>query len=147
MNLKPLHDRLIVQPDNQDESTTKSGIIVPGGINHDETIEGVVIACGPGRTTEKGILIPMSVKPGDRVVVKRVPFEQTTVDDQLCLIMREQDVVAVQGESAYHNLIAAVKALSLGDRFRDSSPQPKTVTVEWPLFEKMLTALWAVEAE
>ncbi|MGB9912755.1 MAG: co-chaperone GroES, partial [Candidatus Kapaibacteriota bacterium] len=66
MNLSPLHDRVIIKP-SQPEEVTKGGIIIPDTAK-EKPMQGEVVAVGPGKTTEDGKLIPLTVKVGDKVL-------------------------------------------------------------------------------
>jgi chaperonin GroES len=93
MNLKPLGDRLIVEP-LEEEQTTATGIVLP-----DTALEkpqrGTVIAAGPGaRSAETGEVIPMDVAEGDVVVFSKYGGTDIKVDGTDYLILRESDVLA-----------------------------------------------------
>ena len=93
MDLKPLGDRLIVEP-LEEEQTTATGIVLP-----DTALEkpqrGTVIAVGPGsRSTETGEIIPMDVSDGDVVVFSKYGGTDIRIDGTDYLILRESDVLA-----------------------------------------------------
>jgi len=93
MNLRPLHDRIIVRPAKADE-VTKGGIILPDTAK-EKPVQGEVLAAGPGRTDESGKLTPMSVKVGDTVLYGKYSGTEISVNEEDVLIMRESDVFAV----------------------------------------------------
>ena len=94
INLKPLADRLIVEPIEQEEKTA-SGIILPETAK-ERPQEGNVLAVGPGRKDEDGKPIPMDVKEGDRVLyAKYAGTEVKLADDRKVLVLRESDVLAI----------------------------------------------------
>jgi len=94
INLKPLADRLIVEPIEQEE-TTASGIILPETAK-EKPQEGKVLAVGPGRKDEEGERIPMDVKEGDRILyAKYAGTEVKLPDDRKVLVLKESDVLAV----------------------------------------------------
>jgi chaperonin GroES len=94
INLKPLADRLIVEPIEQEE-TTASGIILPETAK-EKPQEGRVLAVGPGRKDEEGERIPMDVKEGDRVLyAKYAGTEVKLPDDRKVLVLKESDVLAI----------------------------------------------------
>ena len=68
-NLKPLGDRVVIEPSPK-EKQTKSGIVIPDTAEG-KPMEGKIIAIGPGRLNEKGERVPMSVKVGDIVLFKK----------------------------------------------------------------------------
>jgi len=94
INLKPLADRLIVEPVEQEEKTA-SGIILPETAK-EKPQEGNVLAVGPGRKDDEGKPIPMDVKEGDRVLyAKYVGTEVKLPDDRKVLVLKESDVLAI----------------------------------------------------
>lgn len=93
-NLKPLHDHLIVKAIS-DEQATKAGIILPDTIDKERSEKGEVIAAGPGKMTDSGKRLEMSVKVGDKVLFKKYSPDQVKIDNQEYLIIAESDVLAV----------------------------------------------------
>lgn len=94
MNLKPLGDRLIVEPVSVDE-VTKAGIILPDTIDKEKPEKGTVLAIGPGRLLESGARLPLEVKVGDSVVFKKYSPDEVKIDDKTYLILSESDIMAV----------------------------------------------------
>ena len=92
VNLTPLHDRVIVKRIEEKE-TVKGGIIIPDSAK-EKPMEGEVIAVGSGKR-EKGELIPLDVKPGDRVLFGKYGGTEIKLDGEEYLIMREDEVLAV----------------------------------------------------
>jgi len=93
MNLKPLGDRIVVEPAER-EDRTASGIILPETAK-EKPQEGEVLAVGPGRRDEDGKRVPMDVKKGDRVLYAKYSGTEVKVDDKKLLIMKESDVLAL----------------------------------------------------
>jgi len=93
MNLKPLGDRLVVEPIEREERTA-SGIILPETAK-EKPQEGNVLAVGPGRRDEEGERIPMDVKKGDRVLYAKYAGTEVKVDDKKLLILKESDILAL----------------------------------------------------
>jgi chaperonin GroES len=93
MNLKPLADRLVVEPIEQEE-VTSGGIILPETAK-EKPQQGKVIAAGPGRTDDKGKRIAMEVKEGDRVLYAKYSGTEIKLDGKKLLILRESDILAV----------------------------------------------------
>ncbi|MBZ5528493.1 MAG: co-chaperone GroES [Acidobacteriia bacterium] len=91
VNLTPLHDRVIVQRIEEKESV-KGGIIIPDSAK-EKPQEGEVIAVGPGRR-EKGELIPLDVKPGDRVLFGKYGGTEIKLEGEEYLILREEEILA-----------------------------------------------------
>jgi chaperonin GroES len=96
VNLKPLEDRILVEPIER-EQTTASGIILPETAK-EKPQEGRVLAAGPGRRDEEGERIPMDVTVGDRILYARYAGTEVKVDGQKLLILRESDVLAIVQE-------------------------------------------------
>jgi chaperonin GroES len=94
INLRPLADRLIVEPIEQEEKTA-SGIILPETAK-EKPQEGTVLAIGPGRRDEEGKPIPMDIKEGDRVLyAKYAGTEVKLPDERKVLVLKESDVLAI----------------------------------------------------
>jgi len=94
LNLKPLGDRVLVEPVEEKE-VKKGGIIIPDSAKEKPT-EAVVRALGTGKTDDDGKKIPFEVKVGDRVLYgKYSGTEITTKDGEELLIMKEEDIFAI----------------------------------------------------
>ncbi len=93
MNLKPLHDRVLVKR-LEEEEVTKGGIIIPDTAK-EKPIKGEVVAAGPGKTTDDGKNLPMSVKAGDKVLFNKYAGTEVKIDDVEHLVMREDDILAI----------------------------------------------------
>ena len=97
MNLKPLDDRIVVRP-NEAEQTTVSGLVIPDTAK-EKPQQGEVLAVGPGRRSEQtGEVIPLDVKPGDTVVYSKYGGTEITVDGEDLLILSSRDVLAIAGK-------------------------------------------------
>src|SRR5262252_5979780 len=97
VNLTPLHDRVIVRRIEEKE-TVKGGIIIPDSAK-EKPQEGEVIAVGSGKR-EKGELIPLDVKPGDRVLFGKYSGTEIKIEGEDLLILREEEILAKLGASA-----------------------------------------------
>jgi chaperonin GroES len=94
MNLRPLEDRIVVRP-NEAEETTISGIVIPDTAK-EKPQQGEVLAVGPGRRSDQsGELIPLDVKVGDTVVYSKYGGTEITVDAEDLLILNGRDVLAI----------------------------------------------------
>ncbi len=93
LNLKPLSDRLVVEPTEKEERTA-SGIILPETAK-EKPQEGTVLAAGPGRTDDDGKRIPMDVKVGDVVLYAKYAGTEVKIDDKKLLILKESDILAI----------------------------------------------------
>ncbi|HEX6982494.1 MAG TPA: co-chaperone GroES [Balneolaceae bacterium] len=90
--IKPLSDRVLVQPQAAEEKTS-SGIIIPDTAK-EKPQEGTVISAGPGKV-ENGTKIDMSVKEGDKVLYGKYSGTEVTLDGEEYLIMRESDILGI----------------------------------------------------
>jgi chaperonin GroES len=94
--LKPLADRVVVEPMEQEEKTA-SGIILPETAK-EKPQKGIVIAVGPGRYGEEDERIPMDVKEGDKVLFAKYAGTEVKMDDKKLLILKESDILAIVEE-------------------------------------------------
>jgi len=97
MKFRPLHDRVVVRRIDA-EAKTAGGIIVPDTAK-EKPQEGEIIAAGPGRRDEAGKLIPIDVKPGDRVLFGKWSGTEVKIDGVEYLIMNESDIMGVLAEA------------------------------------------------
>jgi len=94
MNLKPLDDRIVVKP-NEAEQTTASGLVIPDTAK-EKPQQGEVLAVGPGRRSDNtGEIIPLDVKVGDTVVYSKYGGTEVTIDGDDLLILTSRDVLAI----------------------------------------------------
>ena len=93
MNIRPLHDRLIVKRFEEEEKT-KSGIIIPDNAK-EKPQHGEVIAVGNGKVLEDGRKLSLEVKKGDRVLFGKYSGTEIKVDGTEYLMMREEDILGI----------------------------------------------------
>ncbi len=93
MKFRPLHDRVVVRRIEQ-EDRTKGGIIIPDTAK-EKPMEGEIVAVGPGARDEKGNLVPLDVKAGDRVLFGKWSGNEVKIDGEELLIMKESDIMGV----------------------------------------------------
>ncbi len=93
MNVRPLHDRLLVRRIEEKE-TVKGGIIIPDTAK-EKPQEGEVIAVGNGKVLDNGTKIAMEVKVGDKILFGKYSGSDIKVDGEEFLIMREDDILGV----------------------------------------------------
>ena len=93
MKLKPLGDRLIVEPIEQEELTA-SGIVLPETAK-EKPMQGKVLAIGPGARKEDGSRIPMDVSTGDTVLYAKYAGTEVKIENKKYLIFKETDVLAI----------------------------------------------------
>src|SRR5262249_8832548 len=89
MKFRPLHDRVVVKR-VEEEGKTKGGIIIPDTAK-EKPMEGEVVAVGPGARDEKGALVPLDVKAGDRILFGKWSGTEIKLDGVEYLIMKESD--------------------------------------------------------
>ena len=93
MSIKPLGDRVLVQPIEEQE-VKKGGIIIPDTAK-EKPQEGKVIALGTGKRDDNGKLVPFTVKKGDRVLISKYGGTEIKIDGKEYQIMPEEDILAV----------------------------------------------------
>ena len=93
MNFRPLHDRVAVKR-VEEEQKTKGGLIIPDTAK-EKPMEGKVLAVGKGRVDDEGVLHPLDVQKGDRVLFGKYSGSEIRVAGDEHLIIREDDVLAV----------------------------------------------------
>src|SRR5262249_45349123 len=93
MKFRPLHDRVVVKRVAEEEKT-KGGIIIPDTAK-EKPMEGEVVAVGAGARNEKGELVPMEVKAGDRILFGKWWGTEGKLDGEELLIMKESDIRGV----------------------------------------------------
>ena len=99
MHFRPLHDRVVVRR-LEGEEKTKGGIIIPDTAK-EKPQEGEIVAVGPGARDEAGKLVPLDVKPGDRILFGKWSGTEVKIDGEEFLIMKESDIMGViEGGSA-----------------------------------------------
>ena len=98
MKFRPLHDRVVVKR-VAEEDKTKGGIIIPDTAK-EKPMEGEVVAVGPGARDEKGTLVPLDVKKGDRILFGKWSGTEVKLDGVEYLIMKESDIMGILEGSA-----------------------------------------------
>ena len=93
MNFKPLHDRVVVKR-VEEAGKSKGGIIIPDTAK-EKPMEGEIIAVGPGARDEKGTLVPLDVKKGDRILFGKWSGTEIKLDGDDLLIMKESDIMGI----------------------------------------------------
>ena len=93
MNLKPLGDRVVIEPLEQEE-VTASGIVLPETAK-EKPQKGKILAVGPGARAEEGKRIAMDVKPGDTVLFAKYAGTEIKIESKKVLILKETDILAI----------------------------------------------------
>jgi len=94
MHLKPLADHVLVKPAEK-EKITKSGIVLPDTAEKDELEQGEVLAVGPGKLLDNGARATMSLKVGDKVILKKYGPDKVKIEGTEYLVAEESDIIAV----------------------------------------------------
>ncbi len=94
IKLKPLGGKALIKP-VKEEKMTKSGIVLPDTVEKDELEQGEVIAVGEGKLLDSGTRVPMTVKVGDRVILKKYGPDKVKIDGEEYMIADEDDLVGI----------------------------------------------------
>ena len=95
VNIRPLHDRVLVKRIEEEEQV-KGGIIIPDTAK-EKPQEAEMVAVGPGKLQDDGKRQPMDVKAGDRILVGKYSGSEIKIDDEDYVILREDEILAVVG--------------------------------------------------
>ena len=93
MNIRPLHDRVIVKR-LEEERVSAGGIVIPDSAT-EKPVQGEIIACGNGKITDSGDVRALDVKTGDRVLFGKYSGTEVKIEGKELLVMREEDIMAV----------------------------------------------------
>ena len=94
MNIKPLHDRVVIRR-VEEQKESAGGILLPGSAQEKQNL-GEVLAVGPGKASDAGTIIPMTVKIGDKVMFAQYQGQETKDDKgETLTILREDDIIAI----------------------------------------------------
>lgn len=94
MKIIPISDHILIEPLREEEKT-KTGILLPESVEKEKPEQGKVIAVGPGKRNEKGELIPLEVKVGQKVLFTKYGPTEIKVNDKKYLIAKEEDILAI----------------------------------------------------
>jgi chaperonin GroES len=95
MNIRPLHDRILVKR-LEEESKTAGGLFIPDTAK-EKPVQAKVVAVGSGKRDKDGKIIALDVKPGDTVLFSKYSGSEVKIDGEEHLIMREDDILAILG--------------------------------------------------
>jgi chaperonin GroES len=98
MKVRPLHDRVLIKRVEEQE-TVRGGIIIPDTAK-EKPQEGEVVAAGTGKRLENGTVIPLEVKPGDRVLFGKYSGTEIKLDGEELLILREDEILGILASSS-----------------------------------------------
>jgi chaperonin GroES len=94
VNIRPLHDRVLIKRLESDEEQVRGGIIIPDTAK-EKPQEAEVVAVGPGKIQDSGERQAMDVKAGDRILIGKYSGSDIKIDDQDYVILREDEILAV----------------------------------------------------
>ena len=97
MNIIPISDHVLIEPIKGEEKS-KGGILLPQTAEKERPEQGKIIAAGPGKKDETGKIIPLEVKPGDKVLFTKYGPNEIKVEDKEYLIAKEEDILAIINE-------------------------------------------------
>jgi chaperonin GroES len=95
MNIRPLHDRVIVKR-VEEETVTPGGIVLPGSAA-EKPSQGVILAVGSGKQLDNGQVRALEVKVGDKVLFGKYSGSEVKVDGEEFIVMREEDIMGILG--------------------------------------------------
>ena len=93
LNLRPLGDRVVIQPDEGEEVTT-GGILLPETAK-EKPQQGTIVAIGTGRRDDSGKVVPMDTKLGDKVLYAKYAGTEIKITGKKVLILKESDILAI----------------------------------------------------
>ena len=93
MKFRPLHDRVVIRRIDEIGKTT-GGIIIPDTAK-EKPMEGEIVAVGPGARNDKGVVVPLDVKRGDRILFGKWSGSEVKIEGEDLLIMAESDLMGV----------------------------------------------------
>lgn len=94
MKLKPLGNRVILEPVSKEEKT-KSGIIIPETVDKEKPEQGKILAAGPGKMSKDGKRIPMDIKAGDKVLFSKYSPTEVKIENKEYLVVSDDDILAI----------------------------------------------------
>lgn len=93
MNIRPLHDRVVVKR-MEEERTSAGGIVIPDSAT-EKPVRGEVVSVGKGKIAENGDVRPLDVKSGDQVLFGKYSGTEIKIDGEDLLVMREDDIMGI----------------------------------------------------
>ncbi len=90
--LKPLNDRLVIKP-LQQEQVLSSGIVIPDSAK-EKPQQGEVVAVGPGKRDDNGERVPLDIEMGDRILYKKYTGQEIQIDNEDLIVLEEREVLA-----------------------------------------------------
>ena len=94
MNLRPLHNQVIIKSIKESEAA-QSGLVLPQTAEKERPEKGEVVAVGPGKLLDNGLRAPISVLVGQHIVFKKYSPDEIKIDGQEFLVIRDEDIIAI----------------------------------------------------
>ncbi len=97
LGITPLGDRVLIKPMSEEDLRKKlpSGIILPETIDKEKPAQGKVVSVGPGKRDDRGVVVPVEVQVGDRIVFSKYGYDEVSINDEEYYIISESNVLAV----------------------------------------------------
>jgi chaperonin GroES len=97
MNIKPLSNNVLVEYIEEEQKTTKSGIVLPDNAQKKERMQGIIVSTGPGKTNDNGVKISLSVKTGDKILFSKPWSDEKKIenDGKKYFIISEDEILAI----------------------------------------------------
>ncbi|OGG52563.1 co-chaperone GroES [Candidatus Kaiserbacteria bacterium RIFCSPHIGHO2_02_FULL_55_25] len=93
MKFKPAGDRVLVKPEVKEDEKTASGIIIPDTAQKEKPERGTIVAVGEGKRTDKGDMLPMRFKAGDKVMFSKYGYDEVTIDEEEYYVITESNIL------------------------------------------------------
>lgn len=95
IGFKPSGDRVLVKPEQVEEEKTSSGIFIPDTAQKEKPERGIVIAVGPGKRTEKGDVVPVAYKAGDKVMFSKYGYDEVEIGNEEYYVISEPNILGI----------------------------------------------------
>lgn len=93
ITFKPAGDRVLVKPEEQEDEKTASGIIIPDTAHKEKPERGVIVAVGEGKRTDKGDVLPIRYKVGEKVMFSKYGYDEVTIGDEEYYVIAESNIL------------------------------------------------------
>jgi len=93
IKFKPAGDRVLVKPEVVEDQKTASGIIIPDTAQKEKPERGTIVAVGEGKRTDKGDMLPMRFKAGDKVMFSKYGYDEVTIDEEEYYVITESNIL------------------------------------------------------
>lgn len=93
ISFRPAGDRVLVKPETMEDEKTASGIIIPDTAQKEKPERGLIVAVGEGKRNEKGDILPMRYKVGDKVMFSKYGYDEVAIDDEEYYVIAESNIL------------------------------------------------------